>query len=139
MPNWENRWGSWISPKPVMPGVWKCRGGGHLVRGRVKDPRTGKMVEFKRVLPTIDKLEAYRLLQEAKEQLRRGAPAAPATKMLFADFATSLFEEKVLRGRISSAKSREKWEHVLRLHILPTFGHLPVSEPFPPGMVDMWL
>jgi hypothetical protein len=38
--------------------------------------------------------------------------------------AASLFEHKLKTGRIKSAKSREKWEYVIRLHLAPVFGEL---------------
>src|SRR4051794_9971214 len=43
-------------------------------------------------------------------------------RIRFGEYAASLFERKVTKGKIRSAKTREKWESVLRLHLLPAFG-----------------
>jgi hypothetical protein len=37
--------GSWISTEPILPGVWKRKEGGHVLRLRMTNPRTGKMTE----------------------------------------------------------------------------------------------
>jgi hypothetical protein len=42
--------------------------------------------------------------------------------MRFSEYAASLFERKVTKRKIRSAKTRKKWESVLRLHLLPAFG-----------------
>jgi hypothetical protein len=48
---WVNRWNDWVAAEPDAPGVWKRRDGGYRVRGRVTDPRTGKLREVNRALP----------------------------------------------------------------------------------------
>ena len=53
---WVNRWGSWITPAPVKPGVFRRKEGGFLVRGRTTDRRTGKMKEVRLNLVGVDAL-----------------------------------------------------------------------------------
>jgi site-specific recombinase XerD len=122
---WVKRWDTWIAPAPVKPGVFRRKEGGFLVRGRVTDPRTGKMKEIRLNLKRVDALHAYNRLQDEIGRVRDGltVTAAPQ-RMLFTEYAASLFEHKLKTGRIKSAKSREKWEYVIRLHLAPVFGEL---------------
>ena len=43
------RWNSWIAPTKIR-GIWRVEEGGFLVRGRTKDPTTGKAKEVRKVL-----------------------------------------------------------------------------------------
>lgn len=125
---WVNRWGSWITSAPVKPGVFRRKEGGFLVRGRTTDPRTGKMKEVRLNLIGVDALGAYNRLQDELGIVRDGLkPAAPVQRMLFTEYAASLFEHKLKTGQIKSAKSREKWEYVIRLHLAPVFGELYID------------
>ncbi len=54
---WVIRWRYSISAKPVLPGVWRRKEGGFLVRGKVKDPRTDKVHQ---VLKALDVATALR-------------------------------------------------------------------------------
>jgi integrase len=122
---WVKRWDTWIAPTPVKPGVFRRKEGGFLVRGRVTDPRTGKMKEIRLNLKRVDALHAYNRLQDEIGRVRDGLKATVAPqRMLFTEYAASLFEHKLKTGRIKSAKSREKWEYVIRLHLAPVFGEL---------------
>jgi len=62
---WIRRWNSWIAAKPVKPGVFRRKEGGFLVRGRVTDPRTGRLKEVKLTLDDVEAVEASRRLREA--------------------------------------------------------------------------
>jgi len=123
--NWVKRWDIWIVPTPVKPGVFRRKEGGFLVRGRVTDPRTGKMREIRLNLGGLDALGAYNRLQDEMARIRDGMrPEAPPRRMRFTEYAASLFEHKLKTGRIKSAKSRQKWEYMIRLHLAPVFGEL---------------
>lgn len=120
---WVKQWGSWIAPAPVKTGVFRRKEGGFLIRGRVTDPRTGKMKEIRLNLTGVDALDAYNRLQDELAMVRDGLkPKGPAKRIRFTEFAASLFEHKVKTGRVKSAKSRQKWESVIRLHLAPVFG-----------------
>ena len=122
---WVKRWDIWIAPTPVKPGVFRRKEGGFLVRGRVTDPRTGKMREIRLSLGGLDALGAYNRLQDEMARVRDGLkPEVPHQRMRFTEFAASLFEHKLKTGRIKSAKSRQKWEYMIRLHLAPVFGEL---------------
>jgi hypothetical protein len=120
---WMKRWDSWIAATPIRPGVFRRKEGGFLVRGRVTDPRTGKLKEIRITLLDVDARSAYTRLQEELEKVRNGmAPEEPARRTRFTEYAASLFELKLKTGAIKSAKSREKWEYMIRLHLAPAFG-----------------
>jgi integrase len=125
---WVKRWGSWIAPAPVKPGVFRRKEGGFLIRGRVTDPRTGKQKEVRLNLSGVDALDAYNRLQDELAVVRDGLkPKGSAKRIRFTEFAASLFEHKLKTGRVKSAKSRQKWESVIRLHLAPVFGDLFVD------------
>lgn len=85
----------------------------------------GKMKEIRLNLGGLDALGAYNRLQDEMEKVRDGLkPAASPRKVRFTEYAASLFEHKLKTGRIKSAKSRQKWEYMIRLHLAPVFGHL---------------
>jgi hypothetical protein len=71
---WKLFKGTWISPKPVLPGVWQRKEGGHVVRARAKEGTTGMQKEIWKVLPEADEATALRWLKEEKARVRAGAP-----------------------------------------------------------------
>jgi integrase len=119
---WIVRWKYAIAPTPVKPGVWRRREGGFLVRGRAVDRRTGKLREVMKTVDGGDASGAYRFLQVELEKIKGGEVQGRAQRIRFSEYAASLFERKVTKGKIRSAKTREKWESVLRLHLIPAFG-----------------
>jgi hypothetical protein len=58
MEKWIRRWCMWTSAKAALPGVWRRRDGGYVVRGRAKDPRTGKRVDVVKALPDAPSAKA---------------------------------------------------------------------------------
>jgi integrase len=138
---WLYRWKNWLAPSAV-PGVWKRKEGGHLVRARVVDPTTGQMKEIKKVLPEADEATAYQWLAVEKARVQSGIVRVPPQQTRFADFAVSLLEEKVLRSEIKSARSRERWRHTLE-HLIagtknvPGFGEMFVDQ-IRPAHVEDW-
>jgi integrase len=127
-PPWIYRWKNWIAPTPSKPGVWRRRQGGYLVRARAQDPRTRKLREVKRVLPTLDAAGAYAHLQEELRLIREGTPGSGRCKPRFCDYAVSLVERKLKTGEIKSAASRVQWANDLRVHLLPAFGLLYIDQ-----------
>lgn len=125
---WVRRWKSWIAEKPTLPGVFKRKEGGWLVRGRAIDARTGKQKEVKLTLLEVDARRAYDVLQEELRKIRTGESRVEKTKIRFDAYAASLLERKVATGEIASAKTRELWGLVLEKHLLPRFGEFIVEE-----------
>lgn len=123
-PAWVQRWGDWISAKPETPGVWRRRDGGFRVRGRTVDPKTGKLRGVNRALPDCRRArEASTLLEAELESIRAAAaPPMSSARPRFEDWAVTVFERKIASGAILSARGRDKWESVLRVHLLPVFG-----------------
>lgn len=122
------RWNIWIAEKASLPGVWRRRDGGFLVRGRVRDPKTGKRTEVKFVIDdTTDAAVAFERLQAALREARENQTRTSRPE-LFADFATSLIEEKVNDGSVTSEATKYKWASVLKTQLIPAFGAKPVDQ-----------
>ena len=119
---WVRRWKSWISPTPVLPGVFKRKEGGFLCRGRARDPRTGRLRDIKMTFLDTHAATAFERLQVELKKVRSGMADEVKTKIRLKNFAVSLVERKVELGELKSAKSREKWSANLIHHLLPTFG-----------------
>jgi integrase len=125
---WVKRWDTWIAPRPSRPGVWRTKEGGYLIRGRAKDPRTGKLRQAKKRVNEVDAVGAYRLLQAELEQIRSGRTETEQTRLSFSDYAVSLLERKVAKGKIKSAKTRERWASTLENILFPWFGGYPMED-----------
>jgi integrase len=111
---WKLMKNVWISNNPVLPGVWQRKEGGHVVRGRATDGKTGNQRDIFRVLPDADAPTALKWLRDEQERIRVGIDDSPATpKQRFAEFAASLFEHKVKVREIKSAAGRIKWASTL--------------------------
>jgi len=119
---WVRRWKYLIAVKPSRPGVWRRKEGGYLVRGRAVDCRTGRMKDILRVVDASDPGTAYRFLQEELNKLRTGGMQEEVRRVRFDEYAASLFERLVAKRKIKSAKTKQLWEMVLRLHLFPRFG-----------------
>ena len=112
----------WISTKPVLPGVWQRKEGGHVVRARARDGATGHMKDISKVLPDADAPSALKWLTDETLRVRAGRASPEPQKTRFAEFASSLFEEKWKVGEIKSATGRKKWADVLGHLISGTHG-----------------
>jgi integrase len=114
--NWVRKWNSWVDPKPELPGVYRRKEGGFLVRGRVIDPKTGAMRQVVRNLLDLAQPEEARLwLKTELDSIRQGA-SRPTNKQpeRFATYAASLLREKIEKRQICSSKTEEKWLITLR-------------------------
>lgn len=126
---WVSRWGDVIAAKPDAPGVWRRKAGGFRVRGRVTDPRTGKLREVNRALPDArTKRDAVAILSAELAKVAAGEAERTGALPHFADWAATVFERKVAEGRILSASGREKWAIILRAHLVPAFGEFFVDK-----------
>jgi integrase len=142
---WKLFKNSWISTKPVLPGVWQRKEGGHVVRARVLAATTGQQKEIWKVLPEADALAALQWLTLEKERVRAGGVLVEPRKMRFAEFATSLFARKVETREIRSAKGRQKWGNTLEHLIAGTEvietddSGAQIGRKFVPGFGEMFL
>lgn len=111
--SWVTRWKYSIAAKSTAPGIWKLETGGYLVRTKngMKALRGASLAEAKAA-----RLE---LLKPKVEKI---------SHPLFSDFAVSLFEERIVRNKIESAATRERWEGALRLYLLPSFQGKRIDE-----------
>ncbi len=116
---WVKRWSIMMSDKPVLPGVWKRKDGGHVVRARVKSPKTGAQEEVLRVLASVsDPKHALAWLTAERDRIRRGVTIDREIPR-FNSFAALLLREKVDDGSIASASGRKQWARVLEHHLFP--------------------
>lgn len=126
---WVTRFHDEIDPKPAAPGVYRRKAGGFRIRGRVTDPRTGRVVEVRRALPDVKNArEAGAVLAAELERVRAGAAGPGGAVPRFGDFAAAVFERKVADGRIMSAAGRRKWSGILTSHLVPAFGSLYLDK-----------
>lgn len=126
---WVSRWRYEISAKPVLPGVWRRREGGFLVRGKVTDPRTGKQHQVLKPLDEVTAptpLDAKAWLEAEQRRIKLGTVAR--TPPCFSDYATSLMARKIAEGSMKGAHSRVVFASVLEHHLFPTFGRMRVDE-----------
>jgi hypothetical protein len=138
---WTKRWNSWVSPTRL-PGVFRRKEGGFLVRGRTKDPATGRDKEVRKVLDLESEAAALKWLEDELERVRSGATAGLSPRMRFADYALSLAERKLVAREIKSARGRERWKYTLEHLIGGTedvtgFGELFIDE-IRPAHVEAW-
>jgi integrase len=119
--HWITRWKTEVAPTRL-PGVWKRKEGGHLVRARVTDPTTGKKREIKKVFFEADDATAYKWLQDERARIKSATALEAPQKTRFADFAVSLLERKLLKRQIKSARGRERWRYTLEHLINGTKG-----------------
>ena len=122
---WVTRWRFKISAKPVLPGVWKREDGGFLVRGKVTDPHSGKQHQILKALDVASALEARAWLEAEQRRIREGTQAQ--TLPSFSVYGVSLMERKIADGTMKGAHSRVVFASVMRNHLFPTFGRLPVD------------
>lgn len=138
MPAWIERWRDWIADKPSLPGVWARRDGGFHVRGRVRDPRTGRRLEVNHALPDVTRArDALRWLEGEMTRRRAGGTEASREIPQFSTYAVQVFERKIDLGRIRSAAGREKWRSILSVHLIPTFGPLYMDR-IAPSDLKAW-
>ncbi len=125
MTQWKTQWGGRTVAKTKIPGVWKLREGGFLIRGSVKDPRTKKLREVFQTLPDVrDERAALVILENAKDSIRAGSDREKTTCPSFKDYALSLFEQKRASGDHRSAATTETWRHVLEVRL----AHAPFAD-----------
>jgi len=114
---WVKRWNMWISTEPSLPGVWRHKDGGVVVRGHAKDPRSGRLVEIKKYLPDATPNQGLAWLEGERDKVRRERRGQERSQTHFHVFAARLLERKIASGDIASAAGRTKWKHALE-HIL---------------------
>ena len=119
---WKLLRGTWISTRPVLPGVWQRKEGGHVARGRATDPTTGKMRDLYKVMPEADAATALKWLTDQQLRVRAGVVSLKTPSVRFSAFAVDLFEQKVKLGHIKSARGRKKWSDVLEHLVAGTTG-----------------
>src|SRR5687768_15318604 len=112
--NWKLIRGSWISTTPVLPGVWKRKEGGHVVRARVTNPRTGKKTDLWKVLPDLKAPQALHWLEQERTRIRQGNSRVVQSQTRFASYAVSLLERKIRARDIKSEAGIRKWNICLR-------------------------
>lgn len=129
MSAWVSRWNDTIAAAPSLPGVWRRKDGGFRIRGRVVDPKTGKLRGVNRALPDCRReREAAAELEHELLAIRAGAGTAIATRPRFDEWAALVFERKVRDLKIISAAGKASWGSVLETHLIPAFGPILIDR-----------
>jgi len=125
---WISRFDTLISAQPLKPGIWRRKEGGFVIRARVRDPRTGKDREIRRILPdgTLDQAAAQ--LADERAKITQGDSARSVPKVRLSDYAAALLAKKIQTGQIRSGVSRARWRLTLQNHIVPRLGNLYMSQ-----------
>ena len=111
---WKLVRGTMISAAPVLPGVWRRKDGGYVVRGRAVDARTGLKREVWKTLPYVSEEEAKAWLDGACERIRLGVVEQVVTRERLRDYAARLLERKLSDGDIKSLAGLSKWRDILK-------------------------
>lgn len=118
---WKRRWKTWVRPTKL-PGIWQRKEGGFLVRARVTDATTGRLVEVKKVLPEATEATAFAWLDAERKRVKSGASLVAPPKTRFAEYAQQLYERKLTAREIRSARGRQKWATNLGHLVAGTHG-----------------
>jgi integrase len=126
---WIKRWNDLIWHTPTKPGVWRRKAGGFRIRGRAKNPRTGKLDEINRALADeLDPGRALRTLLEEQAKIKGAAEVAAAPPAIsLRDYGLALIERKRAAGELTSPASYAAYRDVLKLH-LHELGDLLVGQ-----------
>jgi integrase len=124
---WKLLRGITMSTTPVLPGVWRRKEGGHVVRARAKERSTGKIKDICKVLPYADAATALKWLKDEQARVRDGVVSVSIPSVRFNEFAASLLGDKVATGDIRSAAGRNKWLYTLP-HLFKYFGDMFVDK-----------
>lgn len=126
---WVERWNDTIAVEPELPGVWRRKDGGFVVRGRAVEPLTGRLREVRRRLPDCRRArEAATTLEHELAQIRAGACNDAVTMPHFVNWAATVLERKIADGTIAAAGGRAKWKWALETHLVPAFGPVFVDK-----------
>jgi integrase len=110
---WVKKMNFWVSATPVLPGVWRHRDGGVVVRAHTTDPRSGRLVEIKRHLPDASPTQGLTWLEAERAKIRREQAGPARSPTRFHEYAAQLMERKVASRKIAAASGRTKWKYAL--------------------------
>jgi hypothetical protein len=128
---WTKRWGYEVRPTKTT-GVMSVRDGRYLVHGKVSQDG------HKRTIAKVITAPSVRDAARARLEMLGGEREKPQTSTpLFSEYAPSLYERKVAQRDLKSAKTRERWDTTLRLHLLPAFGRFAVDALTKPD-IEAW-
>jgi site-specific recombinase XerD len=128
---WTKRWGYEVRPTKTT-GVMIVRDGRYLVHGKVS--QDGR----KRTIAKVIEAPSVRDAARVRLEMLGGERERPQNSMpLFSAYGPSLYERKVAQRDLKSAKTRERWDTTLRLHLLPAFGRFAVDALTKPD-IETW-
>lgn len=131
---WVVQWKQRLSAKAALPGVWRREEGGFFIRGRAKDPVTGRLRTVARKSDAVDARAALAELDELRREIRAAATSIP---ILFGEYSAQLFERKLALNEIRSAVTREQWAATLRCHLLPAFERQDLRQ-LKKAQIEAW-
>lgn len=130
---WSLRWGYQVKSTPAT-GVLETPTG-FLIHGKVGGPAGRRRVQRHVACKTLREAQRERL--EMLSEARSAASCKPSSRPLFCDYAVTLFETKKTLRELKSAMSRQRWEHTIRLHLIPHFGLFAVDA-IDRAEIDRW-
>lgn len=137
MDQWMMRFGQ-LTTETRFPGVYKLKGGGHLIRARAQEPRTKQIKEVRRVLAEeASAARASRVLQDELARVREGVEAPQKTIPTFKEYFGSWLERRINRGKVSSAATRRVYGDIFKNHFYPCFGRMVLGQ-IRRGDVETW-
>jgi len=134
---WVTRWRLEVSQAPVLPGVWRLKGGGYVASAQVPDPKRpaapGERPRYKTIFGVLREVqtakEALDWLEVERQKFVQGATNPREPTKSWNDYAVSVFEGKVKAGDIESEAGVEKYRIILA-NIIRTaaWAQLPVDH-----------
>jgi hypothetical protein len=134
---WVLRWRLQVSSRPVLPGIWKLKGGGYVASAQVADPtiprQPGRRPKYRTLFgvlrDTVTAKDALDWLERERRKLEAPATTTEGAHQRWSDFAVSVFEKKVAAGDIESEAGVEKWR-IAVANIIRTapWALLPVDQ-----------
>jgi hypothetical protein len=86
---WVVRWKYEMTAKALRPGIWGPREGGYVLRTRVIDPRSGKIVEYQRALRDVTLNQPEREKQRLRSDALERATGRKQAPTLWSSFAAA--------------------------------------------------
>ena len=123
------------NPKTRYPGIRRLGPRRYEIRFRVKDPRSTKLKEVRRVKEGVTIVEALDLQRAWRQEARKAGELGTEKRITVAQYAESWMRSKVPNLRVAPAR---RYAHALDDFILPKLGHYYVDG-LNPMIVRDWL
>ena len=121
--------------KTRYPGIWRLGPRRYEIRFRVKDQRSTKLKEVRRVREGVTIMEALDLQRTWRQEARKAGELGVEQRLTVAQYAASWMRSKAHSLRIAPAR---RYAHALDAYVLPSLGHYYVNG-LNPMIIRDWL